>query len=111
MNDTKIQRHPGFVAAMDLELKDYRDDLVFEKEYNLNTKPLEIDLLIIKKEASVHISNEIGRFFRGHNILEYKCPDDHLDIDTSVSQSLQGSSSILRNMGTLYPTPAAAFTT
>lgn len=82
MNDTKIQWHPGFVAAMDLELREYRDDLVFEKEYNLNTKPLEIDLLIIKKEASVRISNEIGRFFRGHNILEYKSPDDHLDIDT-----------------------------
>ena len=82
MNDTKIQWHPGFVAAMDLELREYRDDLVFEREYNLNTKPLEIDLLIIKKEASVHISNEIGRFFRGHNILEYKSPDDHLNIDT-----------------------------
>ena len=67
---------------MDLELREYRDGLVFEKEYNLNTKPLEIDLLIIKKEASVRISNEIGRLFRGHNILEYKSPDDHLDIDT-----------------------------
>lgn len=81
-DDTKIQWHPGFVAAMVLELREYRKNLIFEKEYNLNTKPLEIDLLIIKKEASVHITNEIGRFFRGHNILEYKCPDDHLDIDT-----------------------------
>ena len=43
---------------------------------------MEIDLLIIKKEPSAHISNEIGRFFREHNILEYKCPDDHFDIDT-----------------------------
>lgn len=34
---------------MDLELKEYRKDLLFEKKYNLNTKPLEIDLLIIKK--------------------------------------------------------------
>lgn len=82
MNDTKIQWHPGFVAAIDLELKDYREDLIFEKEYNLNTKPLEIDLLIIKKEATVHIANDIGSFFRGHNILEYKSPEDHLDIDT-----------------------------
>lgn len=81
MSDTKIQWHPGFVAAMTLELREYRKDLVFEKEYNLNTKPLEIDLLIIKKEASVHISNDIGDFFRGHNILEYKSPGDHLDID------------------------------
>lgn len=82
MNDTKIQWHPGFVAAMDLELKEDRDNLVFEKEYNLNTKPLEIDLLIIKKETLLPISNEIGRFFRGHNVLEYKSPTDHLDIDT-----------------------------
>ncbi len=82
MRDSKIQWHPGFVAAMNLELMDYRDGLVFEKEYNLNTKPLEIDLLIIKKEASLHISNDIGLLFRGHNILEYKSPDDHLDIDT-----------------------------
>ena len=82
MRDSKIQWHPGFIAAMNLEFMDYRDGLVFEKEYNLNTKPLEIDLLIIKKEASLHISNDIGLLFRGHNILEYKSPEDHLDIDT-----------------------------
>ena len=70
MIDTKIQWHPGFIAAMNLELKEYRANLIFEKEYNLNTKPLEIDLLIIKKEADIRISNEIGEFFRGHNILE-----------------------------------------
>lgn len=81
MSSTKIQWHPGFAAAMNLELKEYRKDLIFEKEYNLNTKPLESDLLIIKKEASVPIENDIGSFFRGHNILEYKSPEDSLDID------------------------------
>lgn len=65
MKDMKIQWHPGFVAAMNLEFARNRDDLVFEKEYNLNTKPLEIDLMVIKKEASVRIENEIGTFFRG----------------------------------------------
>ena len=82
MSDRKIQWHPGFTAAMHLELSEYKDKLVFEKEYNLNTKPLEIDLLIIKKESDAHISNEIGRFFKGHNILEYKSPEDHLNIDS-----------------------------
>lgn len=82
MKDTKIQWHPGFVAAMNLELCQNRNDLIFEKEYNLNTKPLEIDLLVIKKETSVHIVNEIGRFFKGHNIIEYKSPEDGLNIDT-----------------------------
>ena len=82
MSDKKVQWHPGFVAAMGLELAESRDGLVFEKEYNLNTKPLEIDLLVIKKEVSVQVSNEIGAFFRGHNIMEYKSPEDHLNIDS-----------------------------
>ena len=81
MKDTNVQWHPGFVAAMNLELAKNRDDLIFEKEYNLNTKPLEIDLLVIKKNSNISIDNEIGKIFRGHNIFEYKSPEDHLDID------------------------------
>ena len=63
MQDKKIQWHPGFVAAMNLEFAEDRSGLIFEKEYNLNTKPLEIDLLIIKKEAGVKLVNEIGSLF------------------------------------------------
>lgn len=81
MNDIEVQWHPGFVAAMNLELAGNRADLIYEKEYNLNTKPLAIDLLVIKKESFVRIENEVGRLFRGHNIMEYKSPKDHLDID------------------------------
>ena len=55
MKNTVIQWHPGFVAAMNLELADNREFFIFEKEYNLNTKPLEIDLLIIKKEEFVSV--------------------------------------------------------
>ncbi|MCM1210236.1 MAG: hypothetical protein NC318_01390 [Blautia sp.] len=82
MKDTKIQWHPGFVAAMNLELAKNRSDLLFIKEYNLNTKPLEIDLLVIKKDKTASIDNEIGTIFKGHNIVEYKSPEDHLNIDT-----------------------------
>ena len=67
---------------MDLELSANREDLFYEKEYNLNIKPLEVDLLVIKKESHVPTANEIGRLFRGHNILEYKSPEDHLNADT-----------------------------
>ena len=81
MGDIKIQWHPGFVAAMNLELAENREDLVYEREYNLNTKPLEIDLLVIKKDRDIRTVNEIGWIFRGHNILEYKSPDDSLDAD------------------------------
>ena len=82
MSDTKIQWHPGFIAAMNLELKENKDDLIFEKEYNLNTKPLEADLLIIKKRPEIKIKNEIGEFFLGHNLIEYKSPRDGLNINT-----------------------------
>ena len=37
MKDTKIQWHPGFVAAMNLELREDRENLTFHKEHNLNT--------------------------------------------------------------------------
>ena len=82
MNEIKIQWHPGFVAAINLELAENRDDLIYERKYNLNTKPLEIDLLVIKKDKDVQISNEIGRMFKGHNILEYRSPEDRMDIDS-----------------------------
>ena len=97
MEDTKIQWHPGFTAAMMLELKENREDLIFEKEYNLNTKPLEIDLLVIRKEAGVMIANEIGEFFRIHNIIEYKSPGDHLDIDDFYK--VQGYASLYKSYG------------
>lgn len=82
MEDIKKQWHPAFVAAIMLELKENRESLLFEKEYNLNTKSLEIDLLVIKKNTSTLLRNEIGELFRGHNIMEFKSPKDHLDIDT-----------------------------
>ena len=77
----RIQWHPAFCSAMHLEFRDNKDDLVFENEHNLSTKPLGIDLLIIKKEPNVKIQNEIGRYFKTHNIIEYKSPDDGLNID------------------------------
>lgn len=45
MKDTNIQWHSGFVGAINLEFKKNYDDLLFEKEHHLNTRPLEIDLL------------------------------------------------------------------
>lgn len=49
---------------------------------NLNTKPIQIDLLIVKKPPNAIIENEIGKIFRGHNIMEYKSPEDEMNVDT-----------------------------
>ena len=75
------QWHPGFCSAVRLELWDNREDLEYTNEYNLNRKPLQIDLLVIKKDKHVQMSNEIGTLFREHNIMEYKSPEDELNID------------------------------
>ena len=77
----KIQWHPAFCAAAELELRFNKDDLEFKREYNLSKKPLQMDLLIIEKRKGVQIQNEIGKIFRGHNIIEYKSPDDGMTID------------------------------
>lgn len=73
--------HPAFFADIQIELKDDADNLIFENEHQLGTKPMEIDVLIIKKETDRPIKKNIGRIFRKHNILEYKSPEDSLSID------------------------------
>lgn len=82
-SEIKTQWHPAFCAAARLELIFNKDELDFREEYNLNRKPLQIDLLIIEKKqgADVEIQNEIGKIFRKYNIIEYKSPKDNLTID------------------------------
>ncbi len=81
MTDERISWHSAFAEAMKLELKDNKESLVYEKEFPLNSEPISVDLLVIKKEPDVVIKNEIGRFFKGHNLIEYKGPGDDLNID------------------------------
>ena len=64
-NDDKIQWHPAFDAALQIELEDEAEYLEFEPEHLLSKKPMQIDVLV---------KNE-------YNIIEYKSPDDKLNID------------------------------
>ncbi len=77
----KLQWHPAFAAALEMELLENKDDLEFEREHNLNRKPLLIDCLVIKKKKNTVIRNEIGKLFRKYNIIEYKSARDSLSID------------------------------
>lgn len=77
----RIQWHPAFCSAMYLELRENNHDLEHHREFNLNTKPIMIDLLIIRKLQNVEISNDIGKIFRTYNIFEYKSPGDRLNAD------------------------------
>ncbi len=76
-----IYWHPAFYADIQIELKDEADKLTFENEHHLSKKPMQIDVLIIKKEKAGPIRKNIGRIFKKHNVIEYKSPGRSLGID------------------------------
>ena len=67
--EDKKQWHPAFCAAIELEFREDKEVLQYEREHNLSKKPLQIDLLVIKKESDKKLKNEIGDFFLVHNIM------------------------------------------
>lgn len=81
MEKTKLQWHPAFGAALRITLQDEMRYLEMHEEYLLSKKPLQMDILIIKKLKDIPIRKDIGRIFRKHNIIEYKLPSDSLSIN------------------------------
>ena len=82
LNDRRTQWHMAVMPAMKLEFMEYSQILEYIPEHLLNTKALQIDLLVIKKDCDIFIENEIGRIFQRHNVIEYKSPHDKEGIDT-----------------------------
>ena len=80
-NEEGIPWHTAFFEAIQMELDEYSQDLQFISEYQLNTQPLRIDVVIIKKSRDVVIEKNIASIFRKENIVEYKNPDDYVSID------------------------------
>ena len=74
-----LQWHPAFCSSLQIELKD--EPLEFHHEYNLTQKPLQMDVLIIKKNSDRIIKKNIGKIFRKHNVVEFKSPDDYLSVN------------------------------
>jgi hypothetical protein len=72
--------HTAFFEAIQMELDEYSQDLQFISEHPLNTEPLRIDVVIIKKPRDVAIEKNIASIFRKENIVEYKSPDDYLAV-------------------------------
>lgn len=77
-NEHKTQWHQAFVGAMHCELEEDLDKLDFYPERSITKKPLQIDLLVIKKKKNDKLKSRIGKLLTEYNILEYKSPDDHL---------------------------------
>ena len=81
MTDKVLQWHPGFCAALQIELQEESGNLEFYPEYELSKKPMRIDTLIVKKMTDSPVRKNIGRIFRKHNLIEYKSPGDYLSIN------------------------------
>ena len=77
----RIDWHAGFVSAMKLELMDNEEVLEFHDENTIEHNRQRFDLLIIKKNRSVSIQDEIGALLRTRNIIEYKSPGARLDAE------------------------------
>jgi hypothetical protein len=70
----------AFCGGIQLAFLPYRHSLSFEFEYPLNTEPLRIDAVIIKKRPNLIIDMPLGLIFRQVNILEYKSPGDYFSM-------------------------------
>lgn len=80
-NNNTIDWHAAFYAALRLEFWEYRNILEILDEYVLLNRPLKIDCVVIKKVLNIEIENDIAKIFHTYNIVEYKSPDDELDIE------------------------------
>jgi hypothetical protein len=76
-----IQWHSPFRGAIKIELEPYKDILEYIDEKSITKKPLQVDLLVIKKPSDKKIDNAIGKIFRAFNIMEYKSPTDYISVD------------------------------
>lgn len=79
--EKNTQWHPAFTAAIHMEFVEDKADLDFQTEVTLNTMPLRVDMILIKKKKDLSLKNEIGRIFRRYNLIEYKSPKDDLNYD------------------------------
>ena len=63
----KIQWHPGFCGAIELEFHTDSSSLLYVPELSLGKKPLSADLLILKKTAEFPLENE--KSYSTHRLL------------------------------------------
>ena len=62
--ENKTQWHPAFTGAIHMEFRENKNDLEFQSEVVLNTMPLRVDMILIKKKKEVALKNEIGKIFK-----------------------------------------------
>ncbi len=77
----RLSWHPAFGAVLRIELEKELDLLEIVDERQLTKEPLQMDVLVVKKEKDIRLEKNIGRIFKSYNIIEYKSPEDYLSIN------------------------------
>ncbi len=57
-----LQWHPAFYADLQIEFREETEKLKFEREYLLSSKPMAIDVLIIKRRTRSRSIKILGKY-------------------------------------------------
>ena len=79
--DLNKQFHPAFCDAMTQILEKDTAHYKYEREYNLNSMPNRIDLLVIRKDTDIPSVIGLGQIFKTYNVFEYKSPNQQLSVN------------------------------
>ncbi|MTI83614.1 MAG: hypothetical protein FH756_06850 [Firmicutes bacterium] len=74
------QWHPMFVTSLREALSDAGPgDIEIKDEVALSSKPLDVDVLVVKKKDAIKLRHPVADIFRKYNLFEFKSPDDYLE--------------------------------
>ncbi|MBQ7263907.1 MAG: hypothetical protein IJR14_09350 [Synergistaceae bacterium] len=76
---SRLDYHHGFYASVRFLWE--TPQLTFLQEHELGEGPPRLDMLIVGPGGEAGLKDPVGSFFRGHDIIEYKSPEDALTID------------------------------
>ena len=76
----RIDWHAALLSGLQIELKSAEDILSYHPEHVLNIGERRVDILILKEKDSRSIDSDIARIFQDYNLVDYKGPDDSMNV-------------------------------
>ena len=72
--------HPLFVTSLKEALSDaLPGEVEIQPEVALSSKPLDVDVIVVKKSETARLSHPLTNIFKKYNLFEFKSPDDRLE--------------------------------
>ena len=73
--------HAAIEAAFKSKYDDEHSSIVTRGEVKIGEEPPILDLLVLKKDEALQLTDEIGSFFKENNVIEVKGVDDGISIN------------------------------